>query len=1090
MRNTFLLVSIIGFLIGTSIPIKAQVAVTPSVEELYSPFNDSDINKFKSPDKVFYPETWFHYIGGNVSIEGITKDLEAIAGAGFSGVHLFHGQFGGPWPGVEPQITCLSPLWDGMVKHTGEECQRLGLRFTMQNCPGWAMSGGPWIKPSNAMRHLAWSRTDVLGNGTEITRNLPIPQPSDEEWRNYNDLMVIAFPTPKDDTGEPLNPSSFKSNKQEMWNDYFLGKAKDAMRLTSTSADNPYWIEVEFPSETVVRTLEFPSINEANHPWCFVPGIQIKLEAYLSDGTIQEVLNTDLPQSNWQDNYPISLACSETKGAKKYRISIVNQHDIALRSLRLFSASRKNSWESEAGWTLRSIERSGDGKQTAVETFVNSTEVIDITTLMDEKGNLRWKAPKGEWTVLRVGHVNTGQRNSPAPPEGTGWECNKLSTEGSNTHFAGYIGRLSGENGPLSNGLLKGMLMDSWECRTQTWTTGLDKEFEQMMGYSLQKWLPALFGYVVDDQESTFRFLCDWRRVLNKLFVHNFYGNMAKLAKQNNLSITYETAAGDVFPADILEYYKFADVPMCEFWQPLMDNFVGSLNFKPIKPTTSAARIYGKPRIAAEAFTSFSHTWDEHWQMLKEVANINCIEGVTHLVFHTYTHNPNVASLAPGTSFSGAGIGTPFLRGQTWWKYMPEFTTYLARCSYLMERGKPVSDVLWYLGDEINHKPDQNAPFPIGFKYDYCNQDVLLNRLAVDNGDLITPEGLRYTVLWLPEAPRMCVETLDKLYALIQAGATVIGEAPVGLATLSGGKAAQKHFNKMVKKIWGNNTRQGIRLIGKGRMISGMTLDEALTKLNMEPDVKGRDVLWSHRNVDQADWYYVAAPQGKEFAGQLDFRNKGNVEIWDPLTGDVTPAVYETKGDRTMVTVDLPQAGSCFVVFRKDRPVTEIVAKEKKVIATIPFTNTWKVEFPAGWGAPEALQLTDLKAWKDLDLSDEAKAFSGTVDYSTTFEVDKSRDANYILDLGKVDMIAEVVLNDNPIRILWTSPYQADITKALRSGKNQLTVKVTSTWFNRLVFDAAQPENERKTWVLRWPDKNAALKESGLMGPVSVLVEQ
>ena len=420
MRNTFLLVSIIGFLIGTSIPIKAQVAVTPSVEELYSPFNDSDINKFKSPDKVFYPETWFHYIGGNVSIEGITKDLEAIAGAGFSGVHLFHGQFGGPWPGVEPQITCLSPLWDGMVKHTGEECQRLGLRFTMQNCPGWAMSGGPWIKPSNAMRHLAWSRTDVLGNGTEITRNLPIPQPSDEEWRNYNDLMVIAFPTPKDDTGEPLNPSSFKSNKQEMWNDYFLGKAKDAMRLTSTSADNPYWIEVEFPSETVVRTLEFPSINEANHPWCFVPGIQVKLEAYLSDGTIQEVLNTDLPQSNWQDNYPISLACSETKGAKKYRISIVNQHDIALRSLRLFSASRKNSWESEAGWTLRSIERSGDGKQTAVETFVNSSEVIDITTLMDEKGNLRWKAPKGEWTVLRVGHVNTGQRNSPAPPEGTG----------------------------------------------------------------------------------------------------------------------------------------------------------------------------------------------------------------------------------------------------------------------------------------------------------------------------------------------------------------------------------------------------------------------------------------------------------------------------------------------------------------------------------------------------------------------------------------------------------------------------------------------------------------------------------------------
>ena len=200
---------------------------------------------------------------------------------------------------------------------------------------------------------------------------------------------------------------------------------------------------------------------------------------------------------------------------------------------------------------------------------------------------------------------------------------------------------------------LNGLLMDSWECYTQTWTAGLDKEFEQITGYPLKKWIPALFGYIVEDQETTFRFLCDWRRVLNTLFVNNFYGNIARLAKENNLSLTYETSAGDGFPTDILEYYKFADVPMCEFWQPMTENFVGSINFKPIKPAASAARIYGKPRVAAEAFTSFSHTWDEHWQMLKEVANVNSTEGVTHLVFHTYTHNPQVGFPPPGTSFSG-----------------------------------------------------------------------------------------------------------------------------------------------------------------------------------------------------------------------------------------------------------------------------------------------------------------------------------------------------------------------------------------------------------------------------------------------------
>src|SRR4028118_2420272 len=148
------------------------------------------------------------------------------------------------------------------------------------------------------------------------------------------------------------------------------------------------------------------------------------------------------------------------------------------------------------------------------------------------------------------------------------------------------------------------MLIDSWEAHTQSWTPGMDKEFERVSKYSLQKWLPALLGYVVEDHETTARFLTDWRKTLNDLYTNNFYGQMAALAHKNKLHFTYETAAGDVIPGDILEYFKFDDVPMCEFWQPTGKTFVGSTNFKPIRPTASAARMYGKPRVAAESFTS------------------------------------------------------------------------------------------------------------------------------------------------------------------------------------------------------------------------------------------------------------------------------------------------------------------------------------------------------------------------------------------------------------------------------------------------------------------------------------------------------
>ena len=1075
----------ISLLLTGSLWLSAQVQHLPSADELNRSFGQHDVESFKLPPRLYYPQTWFHYIGGNVSHEGITADLEAIAEAGLSGIQLFHGQFGGEWPGVQPQITSLSPLWDNAVKHTAEECRRLGLRFTMQNCPGWAMSGGPWIEPSNAMRHLAWSRTDIAGNET-VSIQLPVPEPNNEPWRDYKDVVVLAFPTPLGDTGEPLKPASIKSNHELAWQDCFAGALKESFKFTPVTEANPHWIEVTFPEETIVRTVELPSINSFSHGWCFEPGIAVRVDALFEDGGRKNLIQIDLPQSSWQDDRPFSLACPEITGVKTYRIELVNQHDMSLNSIRLFSAARKNNWESEAGWTLRTIERTAQHPDQSKEAFINQDQILDISGRMDKSGKLTWKAPAGKWTILRIGHVNTGQKNAPAPPEGTGWECDKLSEEGPNAHFAGYIGRLN--EGVLKGGLLNGLLLDSWECKTQTWTTNMEDEFRNFTGYELRQWLPAVFGYVVNDHETTTRFLLDWRSTIGELFSNRFYGRMAELAKENGLSITYETAAGDVFPADILEYFKHADVPMCEFWQPFTEGYVGSLNFKPIKPTASAARIYGKPRVAAEAFTSFSLTWNEHWDMLKEVANINTVEGVTHFVFHTYTHNPRTDFLQPGTSF-GSAIGTPFLRGQTWWKYMPEFTSYLARCTYLLERGKPVSDVLWYLGDEMNHKPDQNYPFPAGYKYDYCNPDVLLNRLDVKNGMLITPEGITYSVLWIPEAPRMLPETLEKLHLLITKGATVIADAPLGLATLSGAAGSQKRFDEAVEKIWGAGKHTGTRKVGNGIVLSGITLDAALNELNIKPDVKGQDALWLHRKIEGADWYYITAPKGRGFSGVMDFRATGKAELWDPVSGTVKPLTSEQQGAYTQVKIDLPRSGSCFLVFRQEgeSESTPIKTVVPTIAKDIPLTNPWTLSFPSGWGTPATLNIKELKAWKELDLSPEGKAFSGTATYTTTFDVKKiKKGATFHLDLGQVDMIAAVSLNGKKLRTLWTPPYSLDLTYAIQKGKNTLTVEVTSTWYNRLVFDAGQPESARKTWTISGPSKDAPLMNSGLLGPVTI----
>ena len=1039
---------------------KEVVHAVPDTALLRRPFDAQDALLFKTPKKAFFPETWFHYVNGNVDKAGITADLEAIAQSGLAGVQFFHGGgFSDGWKGVTEPVYCLSDKWENLVSHTASEAQRLGLRFTMQNCPGWAMSGGPWIDFDHTMRHLTFSRYDVDGNHQDAIV-LPMAGESKDPNRDYRDVIVLAFPTPLGDTNEAL----------------FTGK----YNFKPTTPDKPNVIDIQLDQPAVARTLEFSSINGFNHSFCIDPGIDVLVEAIDRNGKAHTVLETPMPYSNWQDSHTISLALAEQPDCNRYRVQIVNRHSMNISSVRLLSAARKQNWEGEAGWTLRSIMPESASARQSGAAYVNRNAIVDLTDRMDADGRLDWDVPQGKWTILRIGHVNTGRRNGPAPAEATGWECNKLDPSGAALHFKNYIGRMAG--GPLK-GKLSNMLMDSWECYSQTWTKDMPQDFRRISHYDLAKWMPALFGFVIDNPETTSRFLVDWRKTLNHLYVNNFFGEMSRLAHENGLTCTYETAGGDITPADPMEYYKYADVPMCEFWQPF-SNFLYNRNFKPIRPTASAARMYGKPRISAESFTSFVLTWDEHWQMLKDVANQNLLDGLTHFVFHTYTHNPGASKYFPGTSF-GSGIGSPFLRGQTWWKHMPAFTSYLARCTYMMERGKPVSSVLWYIGDEYQQKPDQFYPFPTGYRYDYCNPDALLTRLSVKDGKWSTPDGITYPILWIPTRGRMQPETLERLVELVRQGGVLLAEAPIGMATLSQDNRQQERYEKAVAALWPKSGQKENQL-GQGLVLSGMSLEDAFALRGIQPDVTGIGNQWLHRQAEGADWYFVCADKETPFHGPVEFNCTGRVELWNPVSGIAEEIpVIQTNG-KTLVDIGLKRAECAFLVFHHDGKPSQ--AKQRRNVGSLPLSaQSWTVSFPGGWGIDAPLQTTSLKPWNELIPSAEGKAFSGTATYRTTLHMDKvDKNARYVLQLGQVEMIAVVRLNGQELGTLWTEPYQADITSALKKGDNTLEIDVTSSWYNRLVYDAALPEAQRKTWVISGPGKDEKMRPNGLLGPVAI----
>jgi hypothetical protein len=153
------------------------------------PLHGEDLAKtFAQPPETAGPQTWWHWMNGNITREGITADLEAMKKVGIHGAEIFNVEEGIPL-GDAP---FMSPQWLDLFRHAASEADRLGMELCFHNCAGWSSSGGPWIKPEHAMQTLVTSETRVKG-GARVEVTLPQP-PTKENY--YRDVAILAFPAP------------------------------------------------------------------------------------------------------------------------------------------------------------------------------------------------------------------------------------------------------------------------------------------------------------------------------------------------------------------------------------------------------------------------------------------------------------------------------------------------------------------------------------------------------------------------------------------------------------------------------------------------------------------------------------------------------------------------------------------------------------------------------------------------------------------------------------------------------------------------------------------------------------------------------
>lgn len=553
-------------------------------------------------------------------------------------------------------------------------------------------------------------------------------------------------------------------------------------------------------------------------------------------------------------------------------------------------------------------ETTMDTAVAASDQVVRKEDEIDLTEKMDASGHLVWDVPAGEWTILRFGYASAGKWNHPASATGGGPECDKLDAAAVSAHFDGYAGKLAEELGPLAGNVESGLnniLIDSYEVGGQTWTHGFEKSFEARRGYSIKPYLPVLARKIVGSVEESERFLWDFRRHIADLFAENYAGTMQKRCHEKGFTFSCEAYCNS--PSDDLQYARYVDIPMGEFWQG--DTTVVAAGWA--RSAASAAHFWGKPIVGAEAFTATAKMgrWLETPYSIKPMGDRFYSAGVNRIIYHRFVHQPWKRTYLPGMTMGEWGMH--FDRTQTWWKYAGAFTRCQARCQFLLQRGEPVADILFFCGDSAPNDGMKGSA-PTGYKSDDCSADGLAHLKVDPDGRLVAPSGIKYRLMALPNSKSMTLATLAELERLAAAGATVVGKKPLRTPGLEGWPQSEDELKRRVDALWAKPN------------VADEPVGSALARLGAEPDFtttdNDSDIAFCHRRYDDGtDAYFVSHPRRHRVDAVCTFRSSGRLpELWNPETGAITPAAeYREKDGRTELPLSFDPEGSVFVVFRK-----------------------------------------------------------------------------------------------------------------------------------------------------------------------------
>ena len=1133
-------------------------------------------NSFITPPDATKPRCYWYWMDGNITTNGITKDLEAMRrvgiGEAYIGIIADQSRLA---PGDVKVLT--EPFWVTMT-HAIREGTRLGVDIGVFNSPGWSQSGGPWVKPEQSMRHLVSPEIRLHGP-QHFSGKLPRPEGV------FQDVAVLAFPAP-------------------------AGDADSIATLGGKISSKPGAVTIEFPQPITARSVTVTPSKRVN--------VTAELQASDDGENFRLIRRFTIDRHNLglevgpMPLAPVVAAFPATT-ARVFRLKLSGQDNLG--DVELSGAARVDDIsEKSLTKVFQDPQPPFDfyswpqqPEPDARDRVIAPESVRNLTKNLRPDGSLDWDVPASDWIIQRIGMIPTGTKNSPAPPEATGLEVDKMNRTALRSHFDSYVGQLLTRMPAAERKSWKHVVADSYERGPENWTDGFAEKFQQRYGYDPVPYLPVLTGRMVGGAERSNRFLWDLRRLVAERVAMDYVGGLRDLCHEHGLKMWLENYGHWGFPSEFLLYGGNCDEVSGEFWES------GSLGSIELRDAASAAHTYGKRQVFAEAWTGGPMDLSKPWSLKKRGDWAMC-QGINQFVFHVYIHQP-WDDRKPGVN---AGFGTEFNRNNTWFEMSKTWVDYLRRCSVLLQAGVQVADVAYFIGEDAPKMTGSRQPeLPPGYDYDYINADVLLNRARVKSGQLVLPDGMSYRLLVLPPSETMRPETLAKIKFFVDHGLAVLGPLPTRSPSLQNYPTCDATVQKLTAELKG-------RVRTDGDIRAALPVPPDVARLNPS------QILFKHRRDGDTEIYFLSNQSDSPAQLIPAFRVTGKVaELWHPDTGEMERLVTQTSEGVTKVPLRLAARGSVFVVFRPPskqfepvasftrdgQPVMPIspklpVIKIMKAIFGVPgdasrtrdvrsevqalvnggevdfqigkltaggdpaygvvktlvveytadgqpstisgqepdsihigtpisnvsravqlrrdkdgllsivtvepgkyelkmadgksrlaeisavpapveIVDAWDVSFPPKWGAPEKITVDKLASLSESTTAG-VKYFSGTATYTKSFDWKPTakvgnQKSEIWLDLGEVQVIAQVKLNGHDLGTLWEPPFRVNITDTLQAGSNALEIRVANLWRNRMIGDAALSSAERFTWSSSAQfSPDTPLPKSGLLGPVII----